>query len=364
MDMSIDPKAIAGLFEVSRDAVLGVMEDKILFLNPSAAALFQAKPGDPAGNHIPSYILTDPASQFVASVHLNDRAGYGSACRFGDFLLICFVLPPEEDAVSPILSGSVREFSNALMATRLAADVILKQLDSTDNEKLRTHSAILYQSYYRMKRLCEHISKADCLYRGTLPFNPCVVAIDRICMELCDSMNHFLAPMGVSLEFEAGDGNYNTLADQSLLGTLLMNAVTNSVAHLPAGKQGRVRIRLSTLGDRIILSIDDNGTGIPMEKLSPLLTGSVALTLTDTAAGAGLGIMVSRGIAELHGGALILESREGQGTKLRVSLPVRLPEDPTLRTPVPVYNKEGMSHILTELSVILDKKFYNKTLFD
>ena len=361
--MSFDPKAIAGLFEVSRDAVLGVSQDKILFLNPAAASLFHAAPGDPASQHIPSYILEDPSEQFVASFKHKDRAGYISVSRGADFTLLSVILSEEDTPVPAVLTGAVQELSGALMATRLAADVILKQMDS-QNEKLQTHSAILYQSYYRMKRLCEHIGKADSLHRNTVPFKPCVVAVDRLCAELCDSLCHFLTPMGISLEHVCEPGKYNTLADPALLETMFLNIITNSASHIAPGKQALIQFRLSMIGERIMVSIDDNGAGIPAKNLSPLLGHTASGNMTDPAAGAGLGLTVSRGIAELHGGALILESREDRGTKLRISLPVRLPEDPTLRTPSVAYNREGMDHILTELSVILDKKFYNKTLFD
>ena len=365
MDMSFDPKEISGLFEMSRDAVLGIDRDSILFLNPAAAALFQAKPGDPAENCIPNYILTVPADQFVASIRIHDRAGYATVSRSGGFVLICVVLPPAENVIPAILTGSVRELSGALMATRLAADVLIKHLDAETDEKVVSHSTILYQNYFRMKRLCDHISKADSLQRGIQHFAPRVVAIDHMCGELCASVNHFLTPSGITLEFEAEPGKYNTLADLSLLETLLLNAIANSIAHLQDVCNGaRVRLRLYQRGDRIILAVDDNGSGIPTERLSTVIHSQTPTSLPDAATGAGLGLMIARGIAELHGGALILESREGVGTKLRVSLPIRLPEDPILHTPAVTYNKEGMSTILTELSVILDKKFYNKTMFD
>lgn len=350
---------------MSRDAVFGISQGEVLFLNPAAEALFQAKPGDPAENFIPAYILSDPADRFVASVQVNGRAGYASVSRADDFFLVSFVLPPEETAVPSILSNSVRELSNSLMATRLATDVILKYVENAPDDRLRTHSAILYQSYYRMKRLCEHIGQADALHRGSQPFSPRVVAIDRMCIDLCDSLNHFLSPTGVTVEFESDDGRYNTLADRALLETLLLNAVANSVAHMSTRETDRrIRIRLSLRGKNIILAVDDNGAGLPPGALSPVMSGTVPSSLPDASSGAGLGLMIARGIAELHGGALILESRENQGTKLRVSLPIRLPDEPVLHTPSVPYNKDGMSTILTELSVILDRKFYNKTMFD
>ena len=363
--MSFDPKVLAGLFSMSRDAVLGISQGEVIFLNPAAEALFQAKTGDPADNIIPAYILSDPADRFVASVRVNGRDGYASVSRAIDILLVSFVLPPEENAVPSILSNSMCEFSNSLMATRLAADVILKYVENVPDDKLRTHSAILYQNYYRMKRLCEHIGKADALQRGTLPFSPREVALDWMCMDLCNSLNHLLSPAGITVVFESDDGRYDTLADQALLETLLLNAVANSVAHMSPGEADCcIRIRLSLRNKNIILAVIDNGTGISPDALSPVMDGTVPSALSDTSSGTGLGLRISRGIAELHGGALILESRENQGTKLRVSLPIRLPEAPARRKPSTPYNKDGMNTILTELSVILDRKFYNKTMFD
>lgn len=361
MDMSLDPKALASLFELNRDAVMGIENERVLFLNPAATVLFAARPDDPAADHIPPYILADPAEQFIASVCINERQGYASVIRQGDFSLISFVLP-NENKQNDLLARSARELSNALTTVRLAMDILIKNTGAEEDEKLRNYTAILYQNFYRMKRLCQHISAADALEKGKLPFRPRVVAIERMCRDLCDSLKPFCSSIGIQIEFDAQNDRYYTMADQSLLETVLLNLITNSIAH--AAEQSRIHLHLSRLGNRILIGLDDDGAGISLDTLSQIMTGTLQPDTTDTAANAGLGLQVSKGIIELHGGALILESREGTGTKLRISLPVRLPEDTEVHSPPVPYSNTGMDSILTEFSVILDKKYYNKTMFD
>ena len=61
---------------------------------------------------------------------------------------------------------------------------------------------------------------------------------------------------------------------------------------------------------------------------------------------------------------MILESRPGQGTSVRVSLPYRQCDEMKARCPQVQYRSDGMDVVLTELSVILDRRYYNKKLFD
>lgn len=362
MDMSLDPKALSGLFSMCRDAVLGIEDGRILFLNPAASDLFGAAHGDPAENHIPNYILNDPARQFTATLSVGQRSGCASVSRKDGLTLISIVLPEEESSPSTLLENVAKEFSGALTTSRLAMDILFKSVHAETDEKLQNYTAILYQNFYQMKRLCQHLSAADALKKGTLPFFPKAVAVDRLCGDLCSTLEYFCQSLQITLSYSAEPGHYYTMGDPTLLEIMLLNLLTNSFAHSNPG--GRVRMHLSRQGSRIQIAVDDEGSGIAAQSLSQVLTGTHIPPPTDTAAKAGLGLSIARGIAELHGGAILLESREDTGTKLRILLPVQLPEETTVHTPSVPYNNEGMNSILTELSVILDKKFYNKTFFD
>lgn len=357
--MSLDPHALGSLFEMSRDAVLGIREEKILFLNPAASALLGATPGENAAKFIPDYILTDPADQFLATVKLYGLSCQAAVTRSGDFTLVSITAPQEDSPVPAHFSRALRELSGTLLSARLAIDILINKTNAENDPKLRDYTAALYRNYYRMKRQCEHITMATSMAHGTLPFSPKPVRLDRLFGDICDTTKYFTSEMGISLEYTVSQGSYQTLADPNLLTLMLLNLLSNSLSHSEAGSV--IQIGLSRSGTRFILSINDQGSGIAAGKLPHVYKTFTADEYNDSA---GLGLTIARGIAEQHGGALILESREGVGTKLRITLPEKVSKDLVFHDPSVAYQTNGMDSYLTEFSVILDKKFYNKTMFD
>ena len=81
--------------------------------------------------------------------------------------------------------------------------------------------------------------------------------------------------------------------------------------------------------DGVVLEITDTGIGMSAERLEtlsqPFVFGDAALTRDRE--GAGLGIAISRAIAELSGGHIAIDSRQGLGTTVAVSLPLMADED-------------------------------------
>jgi len=111
--------------------------------------------------------------------------------------------------------------------------------------------------------------------------------------------------------------------------------------------------------------VDDNGSGIPPEVLSSVFCRwRENRTLSDTAAGAGFGLCVARNIAEKHGGALVIESKEGQGTAVRVMLPVDNEPRGILRSSETPYSLESMDPVLIQLSTWLPATEYVQKLND
>lgn len=365
MDMSFDAKALARLFDMSRDAVLGIREDQLLFLNPAATALLGSSPGDNAEAYIPAHILRDPSEHFTVSLTLGGRDGVATLSRSGDITLLSFCPNPEETPVPSVLSSSLQELAQSIMTSRFAMDALMRELKNPEDESIQSRSAALCRSNFRMKRLCAHLSAADALHRGNLPFSPQPLALDTLCRELCSTLSLFCGDMDVRLEYTGPNDPCTTMADRELLETLLLNAAANSLAHFPPDRElRRLRIRLISRGHRFTIVLDDNGAGISPETLTSLNAPPDSGHIPDPLTGARLGLSIARGIARLHGGTLLLESRQGQGTKLSLSLPLVLPADTQLHSPAVPYARSGMELFLTELSPVLDKKFYTQNYLD
>ena len=116
-------------------------------------------------------------------------------------------------------------------------------------------------------------------------------------------------------------------ADERALKQILINLVSNSVKFTPEG--GKIAVTAGAApGGGFQIICEDNGPGIPREKLDKIFTpfSQVDNRYDRQAGGTGLGLALVRGLAELHGGRAWLESEYGKGTRSYVVLPAEPPK--------------------------------------
>jgi two-component system OmpR family sensor kinase len=116
-----------------------------------------------------------------------------------------------------------------------------------------------------------------------------------------------------------------TKGDADLLGRVVLNLLDNAIKHSADG--GRVEVRLTKSGTTCMVDVVDEGPGVPEESRERIFErfyrADSARSRAEQSAtsGAGLGLSISRRIAELHGGRLdLVESRPGR-TVFRLTLP-------------------------------------------
>ncbi len=122
---------------------------------------------------------------------------------------------------------------------------------------------------------------------------------------------------------DAGDGDLKILGDADRLTQVLVNLLTNSVKYTPRG--GRIGIRLGRQDEHAVLSIEDNGIGIPPENLSDVfqLFSQVRVHQCLAEGGLGIGLALVRSLVALHGGTVEAHSEgPGRGSVFTVRLPL------------------------------------------
>jgi signal transduction histidine kinase len=112
-------------------------------------------------------------------------------------------------------------------------------------------------------------------------------------------------------------------ADRARLRQILLNLLSNALKFTPAG--GRVTVDAAVAdGTQLVIRVEDTGTGIDAEELArvmqPFAQGSNARG--GSRLGTGLGLPLTQGLVELHGGSLTLTSTPGVGTIVTVALPL------------------------------------------
>jgi NtrC-family two-component system sensor histidine kinase KinB len=107
-------------------------------------------------------------------------------------------------------------------------------------------------------------------------------------------------------------------ADQPQLDRVLDNLIDNALRHTSAG--GLIRLQARRHGDRVIISVEDNGEGIAYGQQGRIFEPFVQVGRKK--GGAGLGLALCKEIVQLHGGRMGVYSRPGQGTQFYMALTV------------------------------------------
>jgi signal transduction histidine kinase len=114
-----------------------------------------------------------------------------------------------------------------------------------------------------------------------------------------------------------------------LLRHILSNLLSNAVKYSKPGTPVRGSTRRE--GNNAVFTIADQGIGIPAEAQAKVFQAFFRAGNAGSFAGTGLGLVVVKRCVDLHGGTISIQSVEGAGTTVRVSLPLFAPPSP----PVP-----------------------------
>ena len=122
-------------------------------------------------------------------------------------------------------------------------------------------------------------------------------------------------------------------ADYDRIREVLENLISNAIKYSPEG--GVIRIMGRSEGDVAVISVSDQGVGIPPDEQRKLFRRfyRVDNRLRRETQGAGLGLFLSRAIVEAHGGRIWVESQPGRGSRFSFTLPLATPQLPDLHVP-------------------------------
>jgi signal transduction histidine kinase len=193
------------------------------------------------------------------------------------------------------------------------------------NEEQKRFLAIVYRSSERLQRLVGDLLFVARLDANGLQLQFGDVQLDEIVRDAVESTGALARSRGVALTADI-DPVPPVTGDKERLSQLVGNLISNALKFTPAG--GSVNARTFVADSNAVVEIADTGIGIPLGEQSRLFQRFFrSSTATEQAIpGTGLGLVISRAIAEAHGGTIGVTSAPGEGTTFRVELPLE-PEE-------------------------------------
>ncbi|MCX4748413.1 sensor histidine kinase KdpD [Kitasatospora sp. NBC_01287] len=177
------------------------------------------------------------------------------------------------------------------------------------------------ESLIRLNRLVDNLLDMSRLQAGALTLHLGPVHIDEVLPRALDSLSDPDAPVQ-PLDLELVPA---VLADAPLLERVLANVITNALRHNAPGAP--VLVSASAHREQVQIRIADRGPGIPTADRDRVFLPFQRLGDTDNTTGVGLGLALSRGLAEAMGGTLEVEDTPGGGTTMLLTLPMATEED-------------------------------------
>ena len=353
------------VLELCRDPVLAVEKGKIVFANTAAhmmlPALFSASAG---ADRLPDSILFEPSERFVASVTVAGKQFTVSGAFFDETRVLFLVRQAGAERSGLLSDGLITGLRSTLFNVGLAMNRVSSLTERVGDPQLEEAIAIQRHNYYTLRRNIDNLRTAVQLRDNSVYFAPMQTDLAAQCDRLAITVDAMTHGAHAALEFSTPQTELNACVDWRLVERMLLNLLVNSLAHTPP--EGEIHLRLARSGGNAVLSVDDNGEGIPAEVQQNVFARyetRLDAAHLDRAASGGLGLGIASGIARLHGGVLIIESREGKGTSVRAKLPLDQPQAQRLECRG-TEDEYGMDSILTELSVVLDHSFYGPSYSD
>ena len=331
---------------LSGEPVLLARGGKILFANEAACSLLGTElKGESVREVLGPEISGMQADSFVGESEVRGRRIL-LRVRTAEGLRVIFLSPctPPRKLLGDAFFYAVR---SELMRLGMSVSILRAKLRPEDGDS-RAALRSLSQSLYIVNRTVQNLAVINGIEDACLPFQPQTLDLVALLRDLIDGVRLFLPEPEIGF---SAPGRMEIRGDAALLETMALNLLSNCFLH--AEGCTRIRVTLHSAGEQVILSVDDDGCGIPGDRLHSVLERyRFSSSMQDMQHGPGFGLTAAREIARLHGGTLLLESREGIGTAVRVSLSLAPRAAVPLQVPVPDYNK-SCDTLLTGLSVCL-----------
>jgi two-component system OmpR family sensor kinase len=171
----------------------------------------------------------------------------------------------------------------------------------------------------RMTQLIDNLIGSARLIDARIELHPTQVDLTALVYEICQ-LQRELTPDANILE-PAEARQLAVYGDASLLCQLFSNLLSNAVKYSPDG--GVIRVTAAQEGVQIAVVIEDHGIGIPEKDRERVFERYYRGSNTSGIVGSGVGLSLVKTIVDVHKGSIALDSREGEGSRFTIRLPVR-----------------------------------------
>jgi two-component system, OmpR family, sensor kinase len=221
------------------------------------------------------------------------------------------------------VSMASHEFRTPLTIIDGHAGRLSKMKDSISPAQIEERAGKIRAAVLRVTHLIDNLLNSARLIDGgaELYFQPAKMDVAAVLHEVCQ-LHREMVPSAQIIERFSATAPLPATGDAKLLFQVFSNLLSNAVKYSPAG--GAIEIEAGVVGDVVVVAVVDHGIGIPAADLNRLFERYHRGSNVSGIVGTGVGLYLVKMALDLHGGRIDVQSKEGEGSRFTVTLPINV----------------------------------------
>jgi len=251
------------------------------------------------------------------------------------------------------VSMASHEFRTPLTIIDGHAQRLIKLKDRVATDEISERAGKVRGAVLRITHLIDNLLNTSRLFDGggRLYFRPEEIDLASLLHEVIQ-LHREIAP-GSQIKEKWGTAPLHMMGDPKLLFQVFSNLLSNAIKYSPNG--GLIEISAETHPQDVVVAIEDHGIGIPEKDLDRLFERYHRGSNVSGIVGTGVGLYLVKMVADLHGGSVAVDSREGQGSRFTLRLPFKPPPQVAASAPATAEAASPAEAQRMELKANLDR---------
>ena len=222
---------------------------------------------------------------------------------------------------SEFISVVSHELRTPLAIMKEAVSIIFDGTAGPVNDKQKNFLGKTLNNAERLNNLIEELLDMSRIESGRLKLHFSLVNVNDLLLDSAPFFKKIAQDKGITLEYRIPLQGVNMFLDAERASQIVSNLINNAIKFTEPG--GMIAVELVVLEDKIRIAVIDTGVGIARQDLVKIFDKFVQVSHIEGAErkGVGLGLAISRELAEKHGGEIWAESKLGVGSKFYFTLP-------------------------------------------
>jgi len=261
------------------------------------------------------------AAQNIAQGHLEQEVRVTSKDEIGQLAAAFNRMSQEIARVNQLRRQMTADIAHDLRTPLTVIAGYVESMQEGVLEPSPERLSVIYSEIGQLQRLVGDLRMLTQADAGELTMHLQAIEPKSLLERAAAAFQHRAETQQVTLALEAGDGVPQVRVDEERMMQVLGNLLSNALRYTPQG--GEIHLSAQRAGDRVVLAVADNGTGIPPEELPYIFERfrRADRSRHSETGETGLGLAIVKALVEAHGGTVSADSAPGEGTTVRIELP-------------------------------------------